>query len=341
VLLKRLTEAAGPSGFEDEVRNLIREEVAPYVQRVTTDALGSLYCERESRKARPRVMLDAHMDEVGLMVVRIDDDGLLHVRPIGGIDPRVLLAKPVLVGPQRRWGVIGCKPVHFLDKEERAAAPRIEQLYVDIGARDRREAVEVVSPGDVAVFATAYEPFGDGMAKAKSFDDRVGCAVLIEVLREHVDLPLTAVFTVQEEIGLRGAQVAADRVQPDIAIAVEGTVCYDVVGAPSHGEGTRLGHGPAFTVHDRRTLADLRFLDFMRSVAEKYDIPYQLRRVKGGSNDFAAIQVSGRGVVGGAISVPVRYIHAPVQVISLDDYRWTVQLVTAILKEIEAGAWSD
>jgi putative aminopeptidase FrvX len=340
VLLKRLTEAVGPSGFEDDVRDVIRAEVAPYVDRMYTDPLGSLYCERTGRTDRPRVMLDAHMDEVGLMIVRVEDDGLLRFRSLGGLDPRVLMSKPVRVGPNGIWGVIGWKPVHFVDRSERTTVPGIEHLYIDIGARDRQSALVAVQPGDIAVFATEYEPFGDNCAKAKSFDDRVGCAVLIEALREPADLPLTAVFTVQEEIGLRGAQVAAQRVQPDIAIALEGTVCYDVAGAPSHGEGTRLGHGPAFTVYDSRTIADQRFLEFMISVAERHDIPYQLRRVKGGSNDFGAIQVTGRGVIGGAISVPVRYIHAPVQVISLDDYQWTIRLVRAILQEIAHGSWT-
>ncbi|MBX6352876.1 MAG: M42 family metallopeptidase [Thermoflavifilum sp.] len=340
MLLKELTEAVGPSGFEDEIRDVIRTHATRYADHIFTDSLGSLYCEVHGANTGPRVMLDAHMDEVGLMIVRVDGDGLLRFRAIGGIDPRVLLSKPVRVGPHRVWGVIGWKPVHFTPRAERSKVPGIEDLYIDIGARDDREARQVVQPGDVAVFATAFEPFGDGCAKAKSFDDRVGCAVLLEVLKARPLLPITAVFTVQEEIGLRGAEVAAKRVKPDIAIALEGTVCYDVAGTPSYGEGTKLGGGPAFTVYDSRTVADRRFLDFMIRVAEKHHIPYQLRRVKGGSNDFGAIQVSGRGVMGGSISVPVRYIHAPVQIISMDDYHATVRMVLALLQEIAEGGFT-
>jgi endoglucanase len=285
-------------------------------------------------------MLDAHMDEVGLMVVHVEEDGLLRFRELGGVDARVLVSKPVRIGPGKRWGVIGSKPVHLQAPDERRKAPRIEQLFIDIGAQSKQDALAVVQPGDVAVFATEYEELGEGCAKAKSFDDRVGCAVLIETLKKSFALPLYGVFTVQEEIGLRGATAAAYKVEPDIAIALEGTVCFDVVDTPGHDQGTVLGGGPALTVQDSRTIADQRFLEFMVWVAEKHGIPYQLRRVKGGSNDFGAIHTSRKGVMGGAISVPVRYIHAPAQIISLDDYRWTVQLVEAILREIEQGAWT-
>ncbi|WP_029420320.1 M42 family metallopeptidase [Alicyclobacillus macrosporangiidus] len=339
MLLKRLTEAMGPSGFEDEIRSVLRAEVEGHVDRVYTDVLGTLICEKGMDRPGPRVMLDAHMDEVGLMIVHAEDNGLLRFRPLGGVDPRVLVSKPVRIGPEKRFGVIGAKPIHLQKPEERRKPLPLENLYIDIGARDKDDALAAVKLGDVAVFATRYEEIGEGCAKAKSFDDRAGCAVLTEVLRREYKLPLYGVFTVQEEIGLRGATAAAYRLQPDIAIAIEGTVCFDVVDAPGHGQGTVLGRGPALTLQDGRTLADRRFLEFMIHVAEKHGIPYQFRRVKGGSNDFGAIHRSRAGVTGGSISIPVRYIHAPAQVMSLEDYRNTVRLVQAVLMELQEGGF--
>ncbi len=340
MLLKKLTEAAGPSGFEDEIRNVIRAEVEPHVDSLYTDVLGSLIAEKGIEQSGPRVLLDAHMDEVGLMIVHIEDNGLLKFRALGGVDPRVLVSKPVQIGADKRYGVIGAKPIHLQSATERTKPLKMEQLYIDIGARDKEDAKKYVKPGDFAVFATRYGEIGDRAAKAKSFDDRVGCGVLIETLKKSYKVPIIGSFAVQEEIGLRGAQAVAHRVRPDIAIALEGTVCFDVVDAPGHGQGTVMGNGPAFTVQDGQTIADRRFLDFLISVAEKNDIPYQLRRVRGGSNDFGVIHKTHEGVVGGGISVPVRYIHAPAQIISLDDYHHTIQLVDAVLHAIADGAWS-
>jgi endoglucanase len=340
MLLKQLTESMGPSGFEDEVRNLLREQLSDKVDHMYTDVLGNLFAEKHSDKTGPRVMLDAHMDEVGMMIVHAEDNGLLRFRPLGGIDPRVLVSKPVRIGSEKRYGVIGSKPIHLQTMEERKKPLRMDQLYIDIGAQSKDEALAHIQLGDVAVFATEYAEIGERAAKAKSFDDRVGCSIVAEAMERQWQIPVTGVFTVQEEIGLRGATAAAYRINPDIAIAVEGTVCFDVVDAPSHGQSTVLGKGPALTVQDGQTLADARFLEFLIATAEKHNIPWQLRRVKGGSNDFGAIHKVREGIVGGAISVPVRYIHAPAQIISLDDYQASLQLVCAAITEIQEGRWN-
>jgi len=339
MLLKELTEAMGPSGFETEIREIIRKYATARVDKAYTDVLGSLIVEKNTAAAGPRVMLDAHMDEVALMIVHVEDNGLLRFRPIGGVDPRVLVSKPVLIGDKRIYGVIGAKPIHLQEPSERREPLGFKQLFVDIGAKDKADALESVQLGDVAMFTTRYGEMGDNCAKGKSFDDRVGCGVLLEVLEDSYDLPLFGSFSVQEEVGLRGATVTAHRIQPDIAIALEGTICLDVVDAPGHGQGTLMGKGPAFTVLDGNTIANKEFLDFMVAVAEKNDIPYQFRRVKGGSNDFGIIHQTRNGVVGGAISVPVRYIHAPAQVISLDDYHNAIRLVKVLLREIAAKSW--
>lgn len=340
MLLKKLTEAMGPSGFENEIRDVIRAEVKPYVDKMYTDVLGTLICEQGVEKQGPRVMLDAHMDEVGLMIVHVEDSGLLKFRPLGGVDPRVLVSKPVMIGDEKRYGVIGAKPIHLQSPDERRHPLKMEQLYIDIGARDRDDALSTIKLGDVAVFATKFGEIGHRSYKAKSFDDRVGCAILVETLKKKFDVPIYGAFTVQEEIGLRGATAAGYRINPDIAIALEGTVCFDVVGAPGHGQSTVMGGGPALSIQDSQTIADRRFLEFIMSVAEKNGIPYQMRRVKGGSNDFGAIHKVRAGVIGGAISVPVRYIHAPAQIISQDDYENSIRLLEAVLRAIQEGGFS-
>ena len=341
MLLKRLTEAMGPSGFEDEVRGILREEVSPYVDAIYTDVLGTLICEKGRSQPGPCVMLDAHMDEVGLMVVGVENSGLLRFRPLGGVDPRILVAKRVRVGSSKLPGVIGSKPIHLQKPDEQKHPIPEDELFIDIGAKDKEDALANVQLGDVAVFDTLFDTIGDGCVKAKSFDDRVGCYILSEILKKFYAVPLVGAFTVQEEVGLRGATAAAHRIAPDIAIALEATVCFDGPFVPSHSEGTRLHGGPALTVQDGRTVADVRFLRFMMETATKHNIPYQLRRVKGGSNDFAAIQKSREGVVGGAISIPLRYMHAPAQIVSSKDVENAIRLVDAILQEIASGNWVE
>ncbi|AEJ43503.1 M42 family metallopeptidase [Alicyclobacillus acidocaldarius] len=344
MLLKELTEAFGPTGFEDEVRGVVRRELDAMGLSVRTDVLGNVIASTGEHHPGPRVMLDAHMDEVGLMVTHIgegrEDGGLLRFRPLGGVDPRVLVSKPVLVGERRIPGVIGAKPVHLQQPSEREKPIPMEKLYIDIGARDADDARRHVKPGDPVVFATTYEELPHRMAKAKSFDDRVGCYILLEALRRWKGaLPVFGAFTVQEEIGLRGAHAAAYQIQPDIAIALEGTVAHDVVGTPAHGQSTVVGRGPAITVQDGQTVANRRFAEFLWETAKARNIPVQWRRVKGGTNDFGAIHRVGKGVLGGAISVPVRYIHAPTQVVSLDDVMHAIDLVVAVLDEIAKGGF--
>lgn len=340
MLLRKLTEAMGPSGFEDEIRQVIYEEVRDSADHVYTDSLGSLLVEKKGKRPGPKVLLCAHMDEVSLMIVHIEDNGLLKFRPIGGVDPRILVSKPVRIGKNKIFGVIGAKAVHLQTRAERSKPVPLEQMYIDIGAKNREEAEKAVKPGDCAVFATEYQEIGHRCAKAKSFDDRVGCAVLVETLKKTFDIPLVFAFTVQEEIGLRGAGPVAFRVQPDLAFIVEGTVCFDAVDAPGHGMGTALGKGPALSVIDSATIANREVLGHMIRVAEEEKIPYQFRRTSGGGNDAGRIHTARGGIPTGAVSVPTRYIHAPSQVISLDDYENTIRLMEALIRSVERGGLS-
>ncbi|CAB3396156.1 M42 family metallopeptidase [Kyrpidia spormannii] len=335
MFLRRLSETPGPSGFEDQVRHVLSEELRPHARRIYTDALGNLFVETGPEQGGPRVMLAAHMDEVALMIVRIDDEGTLRFRAIGGIDERVLVSKAVRVGPAGLPGVIGSKAVHLQKPEERKRPIAIEDLYIDIGAKDADQASGRVHIGDYAVFATEYEQIGQGKAKGKAFDDRVGCAVLAELAKRSFQLPTTLVFTVQEEIGLRGAGPAAYRVNPDLAFVIEGTLCFDVPDARDEDSVTVQGRGPAISLLDRATIPPQSLIRWMAEVADARGIPYQWRRSGAGGNDAGAIHLTRRGIPTGAISVPVRYIHSPAQIVDLSDYANTIALTEALLRDLE------
>jgi len=337
LLLKRLTEAMGPSGYEDEIRQVIYEEIRQYADRVYTDSMGNLIAEKDGTRPGPKVLLCAHMDEVSVMITHIDNNGLLQFRHIGGIDDRILLSKPVMIGEKRIPGVIGSKPPHHQKPDERKNPVGLSQLRIDIGAKSREDALKYVKPGDVAVFATEYEEIGHRRAKSKSFDDRVGCAVMVETIKKQFDVPVVFGFAVQEEIGLRGAGPLAYRTNPDISLVLEGTLAADLPGAAPHGYATELGKGPALSIMDGSSIHNREFLAHMKSVAEQNEIPYQIRNTTAGGNDAGRIHLSREGVLSGVVSVPTRYIHAPAQLISLDDYENTILLVEKFLRSVEQG----
>lgn len=327
----------GPSGFEDEIRQVIYEEIKDHVDRVYTDAMGNLFAEKDGTRPGPKVMLCAHMDEVSLMITHVDVNGLLQFAHVGGIDNRILNSQPVLIGESKIPGVIGSKPIHHQSPDERRQPVGLDHLRIDIGASNREEALQLVQPGDVAIFATEYEEIGERKAKSKSFDDRIGCAVMVETLKKNFDIPTVYVFAVQEEIGLRGAGPAAFRVQPDIGLVLEGTLAADLPGSPAHGKATEQGKGPALSVMDSSSLHSRKFLDHMIEVAEASGIPWQFRKAVAGGNDAGRIHLSRAGVISGVVSVPTRYIHAPAQLISLDDYEHTIELVEKFLRSVEQG----
>lgn len=225
----KLSALSGVSSWEDEVRDFLKAEAAPYAQEIRTDALGNLIVFKKGAKAAGnKLLLCAHMDEVGLMIRHITDDGYLKFDTVGSIDRRVLLGKPVLVGPDRLPGVIGLKAYHLVSRDEEKSVPKLNDYYIDIGAKNREEAEKLVSLGDVAVFTTQPELFGDGLLKGKALDDRIGCAVLLTLLKEELPMDCTFVFTAQEEVGTRGAFGAAFSVTPELALVIEGTTAADL-----------------------------------------------------------------------------------------------------------------
>ncbi len=335
MLLARLTEANGAPGQEGDVRNLIRAEIEPHVQEIKTDALGNLIAIKNPDAPGPRVMLAAHMDEVALMIVGIEGNGFLKFRPIGGVDPRVLVAKSVVVGPKKIAGVIGSKPIHLQKPPERERAFTMQELLIDIGAKNKEEAERLVKLGEIAYFTTSYEEFGNGKVKAKALDDRVGCALAIRLLQEEVSFPLIAAFTVQEEVGLRGAGVATYQVKPDLALVLEGTTASDVPGTDEHKHATTVGAGPCITVIDRASIPHPALVQELLALASEQGIAVQIRRNTAGGTDAGQIQLSEEGVKVATIAVPCRYIHSPVSVMSKDDYEGAYKLVKSYLTKVQ------
>lgn len=339
MLLKRLTEASGASGDEKEVRDIIIREISPFVDSVRIDGIGNVIAYKKGKPpAAGRIMVTAHMDEVGLMIKDVDPTGLLRFLTVGGIDKRVLVSKTVVVGKDKIRGVIGSKPIHLQKRNEWTKVLDINELYIDIGASSKEEAEKLVSIGDYAVFDTKYEEFGEGRIKAKALDNRVGCAVLVELLKSSIETEIFGVFTVMEEVGLVGAGPAAYTVEPDVAIILEGTICYEMPDLDTHHIPTVMGNGPAISLVDRSTLYDSVFRKRIFKIADMNGIKCQYRKSAMGGNDSGMIHTTKTGCITTAISVPTRYIHSPLSVISKDDYESTLALVKAVVSDLEKEA---
>ena len=333
-LLEKLCNVIAISGDEGEVRKIVLEEVKPYADEVRVDALGSVLATKFGRtrnENRLRVMLDAHMDEVGFMIVADEGEGLYRFETIGGIDIRHLVGKQVLVGKEHTPAVIGGKPIHLMSADERTRKVPLESLRIDLGLSGKAKV------GDYAGFATQFRRAGPSIL-SKSIDDRIGVATLIELLRQappNIDLCLA--FSVQEEIGLRGAKVAAQYFNPDLAIAVDSTPAYDLPlyeGGENISYNTKLGLGPAIYIADDSTLHDPRLVRFLQETAQVEKIPYQLRQPGGGGTDSGAIQRSLAGIPTVSVSVPHRYTHSPVSISRVEDWKNTINLLQAALKKI-------
>lgn len=335
-LLKRLAEAPGVSGNENQVRKIILEEVKPLADKVYVDRMGSIIAYKKGSKPGKKIMLCAHMDEVGFIITRIGDDGMLKFATVGSIDSRILISKKVKVGVSGVPGVMGIKAIHLQEPSERKKAVKAKDMYIDIGAKNKDEAQAVVKPGDYAVFDSDFIYFGDNKVKSKALDDRVGCATLIEALKGNYPFDLYACFTVQEEVGLRGAKVAAYNVEPDIGLIVEGTTCSDVPGVDPHRHTTRLGHGPAISIADLASYSNKKLVTFLMDRAESLGIPYQLKEGISGGNDAGEIQRAKKGAMTAVVSVPCRYIHSPSSVLDLNDFKNTIRLVQEFLKGCDA-----
>ncbi|MBQ2817254.1 MAG: M42 family peptidase [Clostridia bacterium] len=316
-MLGRLSEIYGVSGDEGRVRAFIKKELAPYADEMHTDRMGNLIVHKKGEGKK--IMLDAHMDEVGLLVLGIREDGLLAITG-NSMDPRVLVSKRVVVGPDLVPGVIGAKAIHLQSAADRESALKVSQLYVDIGAKDKEDAMSCVSVGDHICFTTKFSDFGEGLFKGKALDDRIGCALVMKLMMNNYDCDLYGVFTVQEEVGIRGAQAAAFSVQPDIAIAFEGTTANDIDPKCDIGHVTKVGYGPAISFMDGGNITRPQMFKALVSSAKEAGIKYQLRQGTRGRTDAGMAALAASGCFAGGISVPTRYIHSPVSIASWDDF---------------------
>ncbi len=329
--LKDLCLARGTSGREEQVRALVRASLPGGLDSVDVDRMGNLLVAQGTDRPGPRVLLVAHMDEVGLMVTGHTSDGYLRIRSWGGVPPSVVAGKPVLVGAQGLRGAVGRPPNHLQHGEGRTT-PRYEDLYVDIGAEDRETARRAAPVGEMVTFDTPYRETPDGStATCKAFDDRVGVWLALGMLGHPWDFPLHVAFTVQEEVGLRGAQVALRAVQPDLVLALEATAAADTPDAPV-GRGTRIGGGPALTTLDRSSRADEGLRQALARAGESAGVPWQWRRGIGGGNEAGAAWLQGYRSAG--FSIPCRYLHAPVSLISLDDLAAARTLLERFLENV-------
>lgn len=340
MLLKEITALRGPSGWEDEARNAIRHEaeqiLAGKESRVYGDTMGNLFCWRKGMdETKPHVMLAAHMDEVGFIVRFADDDGQLRIDCVGGIDARCVVSKRVIVGEKAVPGVIGIKAIHLMSDADRKKAPDYDNIFIDIGAKSKEEAEALCPPGSYATFESEYREFGRDFVKAKALDDRAGCMILLDILKNSDYAgDITCVFTVQEEVGLRGAKIAARRVKPDKAIILDTTTANDMGMVDSHKQVTRCGDGPALTFMDRRAIIPQKMRDMALEAAGKRGIPVQMKRGNSGGTDAGEIHLTGEGVECLVIVIPCRYCHSGVSVCKMDDIENAKKLAFAVLEEM-------
>jgi tetrahedral aminopeptidase len=339
-LLEKLSNAPGVAGFEEPVREAIAETVRPFVDEMRVDTLGNLIATRRGKTAFT-LMLDAHMDEIGFMVQHIDAQGFIGFTPLGGWDPRLLPSHLLTIltrDGKRIEGVVGTQPPHILKPADREKVIQIEDMFLDVGATSREEVRKMgVRIGDPVVVHYPFRRIGKEMVLGKALDDRAGCGVIIRTLEalDGIDLDATivAAFVIGEERGMIGARTAAYQIEPDLAIALEGTPAADIPGVPPQRCPSALGKGPAITVADNSFIAPRKVVCALESAAERAGVPYQYKTPTYGSTDAGAIHQSRGGVLTGVVSVPCRYIHSPFSTCRLSDFDDTWRLLAAFCKE--------
>ncbi len=333
--LKELCHLNGVSGDENEVRRFLSARALPYATHLHADALGNLIVFKKGRRATGnQLMLCAHMDEVGIIVTHITKKGFLKFDFVGGVDRRVAIGKPVVIGHNKIPGVIGLKAVHLVSHEEQKTVPKTENLYIDIGAKDKEAANALVALGDYGSFVCEPEEWGSGLFKAKAIDDRIGCAVMLKLLEEELPMDVTFAFTAQEEVGTRGAFGSAFSVTPKIALVLETTTAADLPDVEGHRRVCALGKGPVISYMDGGTIYDRTLFQTLRRLAEENSIPWQTKEYIAGGNDARAIQRTKTGVRTAAVSAAVRYLHAPASVGSLADFENMLKLTRLFLQDL-------
>lgn len=337
-LLEKLSNAFGPSGLENEVVHILRKELEKCADETQVDKLGNVMFYHEGKKGYPKVMLSAHMDEVGFMITYIEDSGFLRF-DTWGITNNIMPGQRVVFKGERGFirGIIGTKPPHIMTTDEQNKIVPKEDLFIDIGADNIAQAnMKGADVGMMGVFDVEFMDLGDGYFRGKALDDRAGCVVLAETFKALQDSPynVVAVGSVQEELGIRGARTAAWQVEPDIGLALEGTFVADVPGTRPDRVSSKIKGGPVLTIMDRATFTHPHILKTLIKTAKQKAIPFQFKKVLVGGTDAGAIHLTKAGVPSGTVAVPCRYIHGPVSIIHIDDLKNTIRLVTEFTKAI-------
>ncbi len=332
----KLSNACGVTGRENQIRELLAEMLRPYVDEISVDRMENLVALKKGKPDAPKIMLAAHMDEVGLMVKTITKDGFLQFSKLGGIDDRVLAAQKVIVYTKKGCypGVVGSKPPHIQKEDERKKIMASDELFIDAGAEGKDAAVTMgIAVGDPIGFDVKYTRLSNRNVMGKAFDNRAGCTAMVEALKllKNCDCTIYAVGTVQEEVGLRGAGTAAFCIDPDYALALDVTIAGDVPGVREYDTSVKLGKGPALTVYDSGTITHPKIMRWLLDSAQEEKIAIQLESGLMGSTDAARISLTRQGIPSGTISIPTRYIHAPASILNLDDLENTAKLAAAAI----------
>ncbi len=341
-LLAEICEVAGAPGFEQRVRELVVKNLEGHVDEIQFDNLGSIYAIKKGKDASKRVMIAAHMDEIGFIVKYIDDNGFLRFHTLGGFDPKTLTAQRVLVhGKKDLIGVMGSKPIHIMTPEERGKPVQTSEYFIDLGL-PREEVVKYVSVGDAITRERHLIEMGN-CVNCKSIDNRVAVYILIETLKMLKDFPydVYGVFSVQEEVGIRGANVAAHNINPDFGFGLDTTIAYDLPGAKPEEQVTKLGEGTAIKIMDASTICDYRMVQYQKDIAAKYKIKWQPEILPMGGTDTAGIQRMGKtGAIAGAISVPTRHLHQVIEMAHKEDIEASVMLLKHCIEDIDRYDWT-
>ena len=343
-LLATITETAGAPGFENRIRTFIKNEVTPLVDEVRIDAMGNLIAVKKGKDSSKRAMVAAHLDEIGFIVTHIDDKGFVRFHTLGGFDPKTLTAQRVIIhGKKDLVGVMGSKPIHVMSPEERGKSLKTTDFFIDLGM-PKDEIEKYIEVGNPITRQRELIEMGN-CVNAKSLDNRVSVFILLEALRELKDLDVPydvfGVFTVQEEIGIRGAMVAGHHIEPDFSFGLDTTIAFDVPGAQAHEQITEMGKGTAIKIMDGSTVCDTRMVRYMKETADKHKIKWQAEILTAGGTDTAGMQrMAKHGTIAGAISIPTRHIHQVIEMSHKEDIRLSIDLLKACLGDLDQFDWS-
>ena len=343
-LLATITETAGAPGFENRIRTFIQKEVTPLVDEVRIDAMGNLIALKKGKDSSKRAMVAAHLDEIGFIVTHIDDKGFVRFHTLGGFDPKTLTAQRVIIhGKKDLVGVMGSKPIHVMSPEERSKSLKTTDFFIDLGM-PKEEVEKYIEVGNPITRQRELIEMGN-CVNAKSLDNRVSVFILLEALRELKDIEVPydiyGVFTVQEEIGIRGAMVAGHHIEPDFGFGLDTTIAFDVPGAQAHEKITEMGKGTAIKIMDGSTVCDTRMVRYMKETADKHKIKWQPEILTAGGTDTAGMQrMAKHGTIAGAISIPTRHIHQVIEMSHKEDIRLSIELLKACLSDLDQFDWA-